>query len=76
VLERGEKVPTLETVEAVAKALGTKVTDLLDEDTGTDPWIRQLVTLGASVPPGLRSLVIAVVSAIVRHQRPPPSKKA
>ncbi len=60
-------MPTLETVEAIAQALGSKVTDLLEEDSGNDPWIRQLTTLGASVPSGQRSLVIAVLSAIVRH---------
>jgi transcriptional regulator with XRE-family HTH domain len=68
VLERGEKVPTLETVEAVAKALGVPVTELLAEETTEDAWVRQLTTIAAGVPPSLRPLVLAVVSTMARHQ--------
>jgi transcriptional regulator with XRE-family HTH domain len=69
VVERGEKVPTLETVEALAKALKLAVADLVaDEVPSADPWIDELKVAAAAVPPTHRALALAVLRAFGKHR--------
>jgi hypothetical protein len=69
VLERGEKVPTLETVEAVGRALGVPVAELLADGSAGDAWLDDLKTVGAAVPPTLRSLALDVLGAFAKRTR-------
>lgn len=65
ILERGVKLPTLDTLVSLAKALGVSVADLLDDSRGVkDPWLDELVAVAASVPKGRRELVLAVLKAM------------
>jgi transcriptional regulator with XRE-family HTH domain len=64
VIERGEKLPTLETVEAAGRALGVSVGALLADDV-PDAWADQAVALARAVPASHRALVLAVLRAIV-----------
>ncbi|HSY24928.1 MAG TPA: helix-turn-helix transcriptional regulator [Polyangiaceae bacterium] len=84
VIERGEKLPTLEVVESASRALGVTVGALFAEDA-PDAWADQAVALARAVPAAHRSLVIAVLQAIVtetrqgarlarRYERPPPDR--
>jgi transcriptional regulator with XRE-family HTH domain len=68
VLERGEKVPTLETVEALAKTLKLPVAELVAEDSASDPWLEELKAAGTAVPLPLRSLALAVLRAFAKHR--------
>jgi transcriptional regulator with XRE-family HTH domain len=63
VLERGQKVPTLETLVALAKALGVGPGELLGAGE-QDAWLDDLVTLGKAVPASRRQLVLDVLRAI------------
>lgn len=69
VLERGEKVPTLETVEAVAKALGVTAAELIADGSAGDAWFDELRAVGAGVPPPLRTLALDVLGAFAKRAR-------
>lgn len=64
-LERGEALPTVQTLLVLAKALDTTAGRLLgNDDAGQDEWIERLVALGEAVPPDQRELVLALVQAV------------
>lgn len=68
VIERGEKLPTLEVLEAASRALGVTVGALLADDA-PDAWADQAVALAQAVPASQRGLVLAVLRAIVAETR-------
>lgn len=65
-LERGEKLPTLETLVAVAAALGTSASALLDgEQLARDGWQDDVAALAAAAPVASRPAVLAILRALV-----------
>lgn len=64
ILERGQKLPTLDTLVALAKALGCGPAELLDDGQTKDPWVDELVTVAATVPKARRELALAVLKAM------------
>ena len=68
VLERGEKVPTLETVEALAKALKLSVAELVADEASDDPWLQELRAVAAAVPVANRGLALDVLRAFGKHR--------
>lgn len=64
VLERGEKLPALETLEAFGEALGTSIGELLGEDE-PDRWADEAVALARAVPTERRALALALLRAVV-----------
>lgn len=72
VLERGETVPSLETVYAYSKAFGVTMGELLDAGPTSDKWLRQVVTIARAVPPAKRSFLLTILAGVVvalsRHE--------
>ena len=68
VVERGEKLPTLETVEAFGRALGVPIAQLLAEDD-PDSWADEAAALASAVPASHRELVMALLRAVVSEAR-------
>ncbi len=64
ILERGEKLPTLDTLVALSRALDVSPADLLDDDRGGDPWIDDIVAVAKSVRQSRRAVALAVLRAI------------
>lgn len=65
VIERGEKSPTLETVEAIAVALDLAVAELVSETIGaTDPDAERIAVLLAAVPKGERDTALRLLAAL------------
>lgn len=64
ILERGQKLPTLDTLVALAKALGCSPAELLDDGATRDPWADEVLAVAASVPKARRDLVLAVLRAL------------
>ena len=64
ILERGQKLPTLDTLVRLAKALGCSPAELLDDTRAKDPWVDELAAVAATVPKGRRELVLAVLKAM------------
>jgi transcriptional regulator with XRE-family HTH domain len=74
VVERGEKLPTLETLEAFAGALGAPVGALVADEV-VDGWPNETEALLRAVPVGYRDLAVAVLKAIVAEAQPKREKK-
>lgn len=65
ILERGQKLPTLDTLLSLAKALGCGPAELLDDgQSARDPWVDEVVTVAATVPKARRELALAVLKAM------------
>ena len=64
VLERGLKLPTLDTLITLAKALETSPADLLGDVGVKDPWVADVLAVASSVPDSLRDLALAVLKTI------------
>jgi transcriptional regulator with XRE-family HTH domain len=67
ILERGQKLPTLNTLVAAAKALGCSPAELLDDARAKDPWLDEAMTIVASVPKARRELALAVLKAMASN---------
>lgn len=67
VLERGLKLPTLDTLLALAKALGVPASELLGEPR-PDPWLEEVVTVAAAMPKHLRPVALAVLQAMAAQK--------
>lgn len=65
VIERGETVPSLETVHAYSRALGTSMGELLDAEPTGDAWLKEVVTIAQAVPPSKRALLLTILAGIV-----------
>jgi transcriptional regulator with XRE-family HTH domain len=64
IIERAEKVPGLDTVEAVARTLELNPGELLGEEPVDEAWVRQLVAMAQAVPPAKRGALLTLVGAI------------
>jgi transcriptional regulator with XRE-family HTH domain len=80
VVERGEKLPTLDTLELFGQALGIPVGSLL-ADEAPDAWADEAAALARAVPSFHRGLVLALLRTAAaesrrgtrrRYQRPEP----
>jgi transcriptional regulator with XRE-family HTH domain len=68
VVERGEKLPTLETLDAFARAIGASPGALIADDE-PDDWADEAVALARSVPVAQRRLLLAILRAAVTATR-------
>jgi transcriptional regulator with XRE-family HTH domain len=68
VVERGEKLPTLDTLENVAEALGVGLGGLLAEDQ-PDKWADRAVALVRAIPLAHRKIVMAMLLAAAERSR-------
>ena len=69
-IERGAKLPALEVVVELAKAVGTTPGILIDDATPGDDWIDEVITVARTVPKPLRSVALGVLRAVAEgHPR-------
>lgn len=79
-LERGEALPTVQTLTVIARSLSTSAAELLGETTEVgnprDGWLDDLVALARAVPTTQRRLVLALVRAVlVEHGEAAPGSR-
>ena len=75
VVERGEKLPALDTLESLAHALGVGLGDLL-ADQQPDEWADRALALVRAVPAAHRQIILAMlVAAAGRGVAGPRSRK-
>ncbi len=67
VLERGLKLPTLDTLVVLAKALGVPASELVG-DARPDPWLEEVVTVAVTIPKPLRPVALAVLRAMAAQK--------
>jgi len=63
-LERGQALPTVQTLVVMAKALGTGPAELMGDPPEGDGWLDDLVVVARTVPSAQRPLVLALVRAV------------
>jgi transcriptional regulator with XRE-family HTH domain len=75
ILERGEALPTVQTLLILGGALDASPTDLLGAQATTDDWLDRVVALAAAIPTTQRPLVLGLLQAVVNASPRQPSKK-
>jgi transcriptional regulator with XRE-family HTH domain len=60
-VERGDALPTVQTLIDLATAVGTTPAELLGDSGERDAWLEQLMAVGKTVPLSLRPFVLGVV---------------
>jgi transcriptional regulator with XRE-family HTH domain len=63
-LERGEQLPSLDTLLILAKKLNVSVADLLDDTVIADDWLDEVAAVAASIPVERRAMALAVLRTI------------
>lgn len=64
VLERGLKLPTLDTLITLAKSLEISPAELLGDVGVKDRWVDDVLAVASSVPESRRDLALAVLKTI------------
>jgi len=64
VLERGLKLPTLDTLVKIGTALRVSAGEILGERAVKDDWIDEVVAVAATVPKTMRPTALAVLRAV------------
>jgi putative transcriptional regulator len=67
VLERGLKLPTLDTLVTLAQALSVPASELLGEPQA-DPWLEEIVTVAVTMPRSLRPVALVVLRAMAAQR--------
>jgi transcriptional regulator with XRE-family HTH domain len=68
-LERGEALPTVQTLIALADALGAQPAELLGDLQHKAEWIDELIAIAVTVPASARPLLIALAREVAAHAR-------
>ena len=63
-LERGLKLPTIDTLARLGKAVGVRPAELLDDARPGDDWLDAMVSVAATIPRQHRELALAVLKAM------------
>ena len=64
VLERGLKLPTLDTLVLIAKALDMSPAELLGDVRPKDPWLDDVLAVGSAIPEARRAIALAVLKCV------------
>jgi transcriptional regulator with XRE-family HTH domain len=64
VLERGLKLPTLDTLILLAKALEVSPAELIGDIRPQDQWTEDMLVVASSVPESRRGLALAILRSI------------
>jgi transcriptional regulator with XRE-family HTH domain len=64
VLERGLKIPTIETLMTLAKALETTLAELVGDTGVKDSWVDEVLAVASTVPDSRRDLTLAVLKTM------------
>lgn len=68
VLERGLKLPTLETLIFLAKALDMNPAELLGDVRPKDHWLDDALAVASTIPEPRRALALAILNAIATQR--------
>ena len=63
-LERGQKLPTIDTLARLAKAVAATPAELLGEVRVADDWLDEVAAVARTVPKGQRPVALAVLRAV------------
>jgi len=63
-IERGQKLPTIDTLVRIARALKVEPGELLGASQVSDDWVDQVLAVASTVPKPLRPIALAVLKAV------------
>lgn len=63
-VERGAKLPALDTLELMANAVGTTPDELLGGSGTTDPWLDQITAIAEAISPERRTLTLKLLRSL------------
>jgi transcriptional regulator with XRE-family HTH domain len=66
-LERGQRAPALGVLVQIAEIFKVSVDEVLGRDAEADDWLREATGLLGSVPPRVRSIVLAMLRGAARE---------
>lgn len=68
VMERGLKLPTIDTLVKVAKALEVSPAELLGDVRANDQWVDEVTTIATTIPETMRPLALAIMKTIATNR--------
>jgi transcriptional regulator with XRE-family HTH domain len=68
VLERGQKLPSLDALDALARALKTSPAELLGQVRVQDEWLDELVSVAQTVPRSRRALALELLHVLAAKE--------
>jgi transcriptional regulator with XRE-family HTH domain len=74
-LERGEALPTVQTLVVLAKALNTSPADLLGSVSAPEEWLDRLITIARTLSPAQQPLLVALAETMATYEPVAPLKK-
>jgi transcriptional regulator with XRE-family HTH domain len=63
-LERGLKLPTIDTLVGIAKAVGARPADLLGDPAPKDEWLEAMTIVASTIPRQHRELALTILKAM------------
>lgn len=69
VIERGEKLPTLETLDSFARSLNTGLAMLVEANQDADKWADEASSVLRSIPTTHRRLALAILHTLLTDAR-------
>ncbi len=63
-LERGQKLPTIDTLIKLAKAADTSVSELLGDVKVADEWLDEVHTVARTIPKAYRKVTLEILRSI------------
>lgn len=75
-LERGEALPTVQTLVVLAKALDASPADLLGSVSASEKWLDRLITIARTLSPAQQPLsLLALAETVATYEPVGPPKK-
>ena len=68
-IERGQKLPTLDMLFRLAKALGQPPGQLLGDRVVRDDWLDQIAAIARTIPKADRKLALSLLETVVRCRK-------
>ena len=73
-IERAERLPSVEVMIQLAAVLGTTLASLVNEPAEADPWVTEATAILRALPPGSRPVVLGMLRGASDAAPSPKSK--
>jgi transcriptional regulator with XRE-family HTH domain len=67
ILERGQKLPAIDTLADLAKAVGVSPAELLGDVKAADAWLDEMTAIAKAMPGSHRALALALLRTVLQE---------